>query len=71
MRRKIASAYLWKVHGIQLSPGSLAKYAVVGGGPQFYLDGRFPLYDLPELDRFAVARLGRLRTSTSDYQSAA
>jgi hypothetical protein len=71
MRRKIASAYLWEVHGIQLSTGSLAKYAVEGGGPQSYLDGRFPLYALEELDRFAVARLGQPRASTSDYRSAA
>jgi hypothetical protein len=66
MRRRDASAYLLEAHGISLSVGSLAKLAVIGGGPRFRLDGRFPVYDLTELDSFAATRLGPLRSSTSD-----
>jgi hypothetical protein len=70
MRRKIASDYLLEVHGVSLSPATLAKLAVTGGGPRFFLDGRFPLYPQPELDSFAVARLGPIRSSTSDELAA-
>lgn len=66
MRRKMASEYLLDEHGVSLSPATLAKLASVGGSPPFYKDGPFPKYDRDGLDAFAVARLGRLRTSTSD-----
>jgi len=66
MRRKMASQYLFEVHGVQLSPATLAKLAVIGGGPPFRRDGRFPNYDRPELDIYAEKRLGPLRRSTSD-----
>jgi hypothetical protein len=70
LRRSIASDYLREVHGVSLSPATLAKLAVIGGGPRFRRDGRFPLYDLPELDTYAVARLGPLRASTSESLAA-
>lgn len=66
MRRNFASDYLLEVHGVSLKPATLAKLAVIGGGPRFRLDGRFPLYDQSELDAYAVARLGPLCCSTSD-----
>jgi hypothetical protein len=66
MRRREASHYLQAQHGIRLAHATLAKLAVVGGGPPFRLDGRFPVYDREALDSFADARLGPLRRSTSD-----
>ena len=66
MRRRVASEYLLEMHGVQLSPATLAKLAVTGGGPRFRRDGRFPLYDQPELDSYGIARVGPLRSSTSD-----
>jgi hypothetical protein len=66
MRRTLASEYLLEVHGVSLSPATLAKLAVTGGGPSFRKDGPFPLYERQELDTFATARLGPLRASTSD-----
>ena len=66
MRRPVASTYLFEEHGVSLTPATLAKLAVVGGGPKFRKDGKFPIYDRDELDSFAVARLGPLRSSTSD-----
>jgi hypothetical protein len=71
MRRKLASEYLFEVHGISLSPATLAKLAVMGGGPQFWKDGAFPIYGPEYLDEFAVARLGKLRRSTSDQDQVA
>jgi hypothetical protein len=70
MRRREASAYLDALYGIRLAPATLAKLAVIGGGPKFRLDGRYPLYDREELDVFADARLGPLRSSTSDKAAA-
>ena len=71
MRRKVASEYLLEEHGVSLSPATLAKLAVLGGGPAFRKDGPFPIYERTDLDTFATARLGPLRTSTSDQQQAA
>ena len=44
LRRAEASAYLKEKHGIDRAPTTLAKYAVVGGGPRFQHVGRLPLY---------------------------
>jgi hypothetical protein len=71
MRRKVASEYLFEVHGVSLSHATLAKLAVVGGGPAFRKDGPFPIYERGELDTFATARLGPLRASTSSMAQAA
>ena len=71
MRRKQASEYLFEEHGVSLSPATLAKLAVVGGGPSFRKDGPFPLYERSDLATFATVRLGPLRTSTSDQLQAA
>ena len=71
MRRRVASEYLFKEHGVSLSPATLAKLAVIGGGPSFRKDGPFPLYERSDLDTFATVRLGPLRTSTSDDLQAA
>ena len=47
MRRKMASEYLFKVHGIQLSPATLAKLAVLGGGPHSNSTADFPFMTSP------------------------
>ena|SRR5215510_4455288 len=66
MRRRELSEYLYEVHGIRLSPPTLAKLAVIGGGPEFQYDGRFPVTTPESADAFARARLGPPRSSTSD-----
>jgi len=71
MRRKVASEYLLEVHGVSLSPATLAKLAVIGGGPAFRKDGPFPIYEPGDLDTFAIGRLGPLRHSTSSMAQAA
>ncbi len=66
LRRWEASEYLGTVHGLTVAPATLAKLASVGGGPSYNRANRTPLYPTEELDRWAAARLGRLRQSTSD-----
>lgn len=70
MRRAAASKYLFAEHGVSLAPSTLAKLAVIGGGPAYRLDGRYPVYDRPVLDAYAITRLGPLRSNTSESQAA-
>jgi hypothetical protein len=66
LRRSEASAYLREKYGINRKPNTLAKLAVIGGGPRFQLANRVPLYPEPELDRWAESILSPLMSSTSD-----
>jgi hypothetical protein len=66
MRTREASEYLFQVHGVRLSPSTLAKLRVVGGSPPFQYDGRFPVFTPSGLDDYAANRLGPVRRSTSD-----
>jgi len=65
LRRWEAAEYLALVHGLQVAPATLAKYASVGGGPGFHRVSRMPLYPKDELDRWARQRLGPVVSSTS------
>ena len=66
LRRKEASRYIETTWGIPASPQSLAKWAVIGGGPLYRLAGRFPLYDASDIDAWANGKLGPKQRSTSD-----
>jgi hypothetical protein len=66
LRRKPAASYLNDTWGVPTAASTLAKLAVVGGGPSFHSAGRIPLYGISELDRYAEAKLGKPRRSTSD-----
>ena len=66
LRRKDAAAYLREEHGLPMQPSTLAKLFCIGGGPPAHVAGRFPLYPRLELDAWALQRLGRLRSTTSD-----
>ena len=52
--------------GLETRPQTLARLAVYGGGPQFRIWGRRPVYRLDDLLKWAEARLGRTLSSTSD-----
>ena len=65
-RRDEASAYLRDTHGVQRAPGTLAKYAVVGGGPPFRKAGRTPLYTPNDLDAWVDSILSPLVSNTSE-----
>lgn len=66
LRRWEASEYLETAHGITIAPATLAKLASIGGGPPYQKSLKTPLYPRDELDAWALARLGKLRRSTSD-----
>lgn len=64
-RRKAAARYVQETWGVPLSPNTLSKFAVVGGGPIFQTFGRFPVYTTEDLDAWVKARLGPRVTSTA------
>jgi hypothetical protein len=70
-RRVAAAAYVTDTYGIPCSPKTLAKLAVVGGGPAFRKAGRIPLYSKEDLDAWARGKLSRRVTSTSELSAAA
>ena len=69
LRRTEASQYLKEKWGIERKPSTLAKLAVIGGGPRYESANRTPLYPEPELDAWATSIMSPLKTSTSDNGS--
>jgi hypothetical protein len=70
LRRWEASQYLKDQWGIERAPATLAKLAVIGGGPCFEKAGRVPLYSPEFLDAWALSLLSPPLASTSDQGSA-
>ena len=56
-------------HWFPCSPKTLAKLAVIGGGPAFRKAGRFPLYRPENCDEYARKKIGPLVGSTSELRS--
>ena len=65
LRRAEAALHVQDKWGYPCSPKTLAKYAVIGGGPRFRKAGRYPLYHPDDLDVWVNGRLSDLVTSTS------
>ncbi|WCL54401.1 helix-turn-helix transcriptional regulator [Gimibacter soli] len=57
LRRDEVPTYLSLVHGIEIAKSTLAKWAVVGGGPHFQKFGRRPLYQPADIDAWVAKRL--------------
>ena len=68
LRRSEAATYLLETHGIRRAVGTLAKLAVVGGGPRFRVAGRTPLYSTGDLDTWAESILSPLVSNTSELR---
>lgn len=68
LRRADAAAYLQERYGVGTT-GTLAKLAVVGGGPRFRLLGRFPVYTRDDLDAWMNSRLSGPATNTAEAGS--
>ena len=66
LRRKAAASYIREHWGYPCSPNTLAKLAVIGGGPIFRRAGRIPLYAVDDLDSYVEAKLGQPLRSTSE-----
>ncbi len=70
LSRSEASVYLKARHGISRTPGTLAKLAVVGGGPSFRRIGaRTVLYDTADLDAWVASIMSPAVTSTSEIEA--
>jgi hypothetical protein len=65
-RRSDAANYVQSEWGIPCATKTLAKLAVIGGGPPFRKAGRTPLYPEDGLDEWARSRLGPRVRSTSE-----
>jgi hypothetical protein len=65
LRRAEAAQHIQTKWGYPCSPRTLAKYAVIGGGPLFRKAGRYPLYHPDDLDTFVRSKLSDPVTSTS------
>jgi hypothetical protein len=69
LRRATAAAYIQRTWGIACSRAYLAKLAVVGGGPNFHLSGRYPLYTRHDLDVWASSKISsRSFRNTGEYK---
>jgi hypothetical protein len=66
LRRKEASRYLEEKWGVSRAPSTLAKLAVIGGGPSFRRFNRVPYYDPENLDAWVASILSPPLRSTSD-----
>jgi hypothetical protein len=69
LRRSEASGYLNEIWRIPHSTATLAKLAVVGGGPEFRKAGRTPLYPQDGLDTYAQSRMSRRVRSTAELDA--
>lgn len=57
LRRAEVPAYLRLVHGVEVAPATLSKWASLGSGPAFQKLNRTPLYRTADLDRWVRATL--------------
>jgi hypothetical protein len=66
LRNDEASFYLTHGCGDPISAGELANRRVIGGGPAFHRAGRWPVYTIAALDKYAEKRRGpELKTTSS------
>ena len=65
LRRAEAAEHIQQKWGYPCSPRTLAKYAVIGGGPPFRKAGRYPLYHADGLDDWVGGKFSDPVTSTS------
>jgi hypothetical protein len=64
IRRKQAGEYSQRTYGFG-SSRTFAKAAVTGDGPEFHKAGRVVLYTKEAVDKWALAKIGTARRSTS------
>ncbi len=70
LRRKAASEYLAQTHGVHRAASTLAKLAVIGGGPVFRRINAVPFYTPDDLDGWVASKLSPPMRSTSDVPQA-
>lgn len=68
LSRADAADYLKSRWAMPCTKSTLAKYAVLGGGPEFRKLGRYPVYETAALDAWARSRLSeKPYRSTAEY----
>jgi len=70
LRRSEAAEYVENKRGMPCKKTTLAKLAVIGGGPTFRRAGRVPLYSPDDLDSWVDGKLGPKVRSTSELEAA-
>lgn len=68
LNRREASEFLTQ-RGFRIAPATLAKLAVIGGGPSFVSFGRRPLYEAADLLAWVESRTSRPKRHTSETSS--
>ena len=68
VRRKQAGEYLQAKYGFGAEK-TLAKLAVIGGGPEYRMAGRFPVYTIEALDNWALGKIGAPVRNTSEARA--
>jgi hypothetical protein len=71
LRRREAAKYLRETWGVPCAEKTLAKLAVIGGGPSYRVYGRIPLYEQAQLDGWVSSRLSAPIMSTSEARAPA
>ena len=77
LHRKEAAQYLTEVWSVKRGVGYLQQIAAVGHdrhghrGPAFQMAGRFPVYQIEDLDLYAQRVLGPRVNSTAELRDAA
>ena len=66
LRREAAAEYIEKKWGMPCSGKTLAKLAVIGGGPVYRKAGKYPLYIAQDLDEWVQSRISNPIRSTSE-----
>lgn len=67
--RKEASGYLKDKFGVSVSTNTLAKYATVGGGPEYLKFGKRVLYASTALDSWVLSKISDPIRSTSQGEN--
>ena len=68
-RRGDAARYLLEKHDVRCSERTLAKLAVIGGGPVLVYIGRYPFYPEDGLDAYAKSKISPPVRSTSERRA--
>ena len=71
VERAAAATYVRETWGIRCATQTLAKLAVIGGGPEFHKAGRNAMYSHASLDAWANQKLGKAIKSTAELRPAA
>ncbi|MFN3722274.1 MAG: DNA-binding protein [Paracoccaceae bacterium] len=68
LRRVPAAEYVKERYGF-CTAGTLARLAVIGGGPRYRKIGKWPVYTPEDLDAWAQSKISQPVSSTSEYAS--